>query len=490
MRGIDELCNLTVHEASGLLHSRQISSVDLTRAVLGRIDAVEAKVRAFITLTPDLAMEHAAEADERLSGSDAPRLCGIPLGLKDVLSTRSVKTTCGSKILENFVPPYDATVVRLLREAGAVTVGKTNMDEFAMGSSTENSGFSPTLNPWDLERVPGGSSGGSAAAVAADECIAALGSDTGGSVRQPAALCGVVGMRPTYGRVSRYGLVAFASSLDQIGPITKDVTDCAILMQAISGSDEFDSTSLPDEVPDYEAVLDPDVSGFKIGLPREYMAAGVDDGVRKAVLAAIDRLADAGAEVVDISMPHTEYALATYYVIAPAEASANLARYNGVKYGYFDPNADSIEELMMNSRGSGFGAEVKRRIMLGTFALSTGYYDAYYLKAQKVRTLIKRDFDRAFESVDLIATPTTPTVAFALGEKTDNPVSMYLSDVMTLPGPIAGIPGISVPCGFSERLPVGLQFMAPPLGEPILLRVAYAYERISDFDSAAPEKAV
>ncbi|MDP6184609.1 MAG: Asp-tRNA(Asn)/Glu-tRNA(Gln) amidotransferase subunit GatA [Gammaproteobacteria bacterium] len=481
---------MTIHEVSELLHSRQISAMDSTRAVLDRVDAIEAKVRAFITLTPDLAMEQAAAADDRLKWPDAPRLCGIPLGLKDVLSTRNVKTTCGSKILENFLPPYDATVVRMLREAGAVTVGKTNMDEFAMGSSTENSGFFPTLNPWDIDRVPGGSSGGSAAAVAADECIAALGSDTGGSVRQPAALCGVVGMRPTYGRVSRYGLVAFASSLDQIGPITKDVTDCAILMQAISGHDESDSTSLPDEVPDYEGVLDADVSGLKIGLPREYMAAGVDDGVRRAVLAAIDELADAGAEIADMSLPHTEYALATYYVIAPAEASANLARYNGVKYGYFDPNAASVEELMMNSRGTGFGAEVKRRVMLGTFALSTGYYDAYYLKAQKVRTLIKRDFDRAFESVDLIATPTTPTVAFAIGEKADDPISMYLSDVMTLPGPMAGIPGISVPCGFSEGLPVGLQFMAPPLGESILLRAAYAYEQLSDVASAAPEKAV
>jgi aspartyl-tRNA(Asn)/glutamyl-tRNA(Gln) amidotransferase subunit A len=464
--------------------------MDLTRAVLDRVEAVEAKVRAFITLTPDLAMEQAGEADERLRGPDAPRLCGIPLGLKDVLATRNVKTTCGSKILENFLPPYDATVVRVLREAGAVTVGKTNMDEFAMGSSTENSGFFPTHNPWNLDRVPGGSSGGSAAAVAADECIAALGSDTGGSVRQPAALCGVVGMRPTYGRVSRYGLVAFASSLDQIGPITKDVTDCAILMQAISGHDELDSTSLPDGVPDYESVLDADVSGLKIGLPGEYMAAGVDDGVSKAILRAIDELANAGAEIVDMSLPHTEYALATYYVIAPAEASANLARYNGIKYGYFDSNAGSVEELMMNSRGTGFGAEVKRRIMLGTFALSTGYYDAYYLKAQKVRTLIKRDFDRAFESVDLIATPTTPTVAFAVGEKADNPISMYLSDVMTLPGPIAGIPGISVPCGFSEGLPVGLQFMAPPLGESILLRAAHAYEQISDAKSAVPEMAV
>ncbi len=464
--------------------------MELTRAVLERIDGVEEKVRAYITLTPDLAMRQAAEADERLKAPGAPGLCGIPLALKDVLSTRNVKTTCGSKILGNFVPPFDATVVSMLRDAGAVTVGKTNMDEFAMGSSTENSGFFPTLNPWDLDRVPGGSSGGSAAAVAADECIAALGSDTGGSVRQPAALCGVVGMRPTYGRVSRYGLVAFASSLDQIGPITKDVTDCAILMQAISGHDGLDSTSLPREVPDYESALRADVTGLKVGLPREYMAAGVDEGVRRVVLGAIDQLAEAGMEIVDISLPHTEYALATYYVIAPAEASANLARYNGVKYGYFDPNPGSVEELMMNSRGTGFGAEVKRRIMLGTFALSSGYYDAYYLRAQKVRTLIKRDFDRAFESVDVIATPTSPTVAFAVGERVDDPIAMYLSDVMTLPGPIAGIPGISVPCGFSEGLPVGLQFMAPPLGEPVLLRAAYVYEQLAGVEPAAARKAV
>ena len=458
--------------------------------MLDRIDSVEPKVRAYITLTPDLAMRQAAEADVRLKHPDAPRLCGVPLALKDVLSTRNIKTTCGSKILGDFVPPFDATVVNMLRDAGAVTVGKTNMDEFAMGSSTENSGFFPTFNPWDLDRVPGGSSGGSAAAVAADECIAALGSDTGGSVRQPAALCGVVGMRPTYGRISRYGLVAFASSLDQIGPITKDVTDCAILMQAISGHDALDSTSLRAEVPDYESSLQADVAGLKVGLPREYIAAGVDEGVRRVVLEAIDRLTEAGMEIVDISLPHTEYALATYYVIAPAEASANLARYNGVKYGYFDPDSDGVEELMMNSRGTGFGAEVKRRIMLGTFALSSGYYDAYYLRAQKVRTLIKRDFDQAFESVDLIATPTSPTVAFPVGEKVDDPISMYLSDVMTLPGPIAGIPGISVPCGFSEGLPVGLQFMAPPLGETVLLRAAYAYEQLAGVDSATARKAV
>ena len=458
--------------------------------MLDRIDSVDERVRAYITLTPDLAMRQAAEADERLKHPDTPRLCGVPLALKDVLSTRNVKTTCGSKILGNFVPPFDATVVSMLRDAGAVTVGKTNMDEFAMGSSTENSGFFPTFNPWDLDRVPGGSSGGSAAAVAADQCIAALGSDTGGSVRQPAALCGVVGMRPTYGRVSRYGLVAFASSLDQIGPITKDVTDCAILMQAISGHDALDSTSLRAEVPDYESSLDADVAGLKVGLPREYMAAGVDEGVRRVVLEAIDRLTAAGMEIVDISLPHTEYALATYYVIAPAEASANLARYNGVKYGYFDPDSDGVEELMMNSRGTGFGAEVKRRIMLGTFALSSGYYDAYYLRAQKVRTLIKRDFDQAFESVDLIATPTSPTVAFPVGERVDDPISMYLSDVMTLPGPIAGIPGISVPCGFSEGLPVGLQFMAPPLGETVLLRAAYAYEQLAGVESATARKAV
>ena len=458
--------------------------------MLDRIDAVDPKVRAFITCMPDLAMDQAREADARLRRPDPPRLCGIPLALKDVLSTRNLKTTCGSKILENFIPPFDATVVRGLREAGAVIIGKTNMDEFAMGSSTENSGFFPTFNPWNLEHVPGGSSGGSAAAVAADECIAALGSDTGGSVRQPAAFCGVVGMRPTYGRVSRYGLVAFASSLDQIGPMTKDVTDCSILMREIAGPDEMDSTSLKDKVPDYESLMQTDISGLKIGLPKEYLAAGVEDAVKKAVLYAIDQLADAGAEGSDISLPHTEHALATYYVIAPAEASANLARYNGIKYGYFDSQAKTVEELMMNTRDVGFGREVKRRIMLGTFALSTGYYDAYYLKAQKVRTLIKKDFDQAFKCVDLIATPTAPTVAFSVGEKVGDPMSMYLSDVMTLPGPIAGIPGISVPCGFSRGLPIGLQFMAPALGESLLLRAAYAYEQISQGDLEVPGKAV
>ena len=458
--------------------------------MLERIDAVEDKVRAYITLTPDLALEQAAAADDRLSDPDAPPLCGIPLAVKDVLSTRNVRTTCGSKILGDFMPPYDATVVKRLHDAGAVTLGKTNMDEFAMGSSTENSGFFTTRNPWDLDRVPGGSSGGSSAAVAADECLGALGSDTGGSVRQPAALCGVVGMRPTYGRISRYGLVAFASSLDQIGPLTKDVADCALMMQAIAGHDPLDSTSLPDAVPDYSAALKSDVAGLKIGLPKEYLAAGLADAVKAAVLKAVDDLANAGAEIVDVSLPHTEYALATYYLIAPAEASANLARYNGVKYGYADLDAGNVEQLMMNSRGNGFGAEVKRRIMLGTFALSTGYYDAYYLKAQKVRTLIKRDFDNVFESVDLVATPTTPTVAFAIGEKTDDPMSMYLSDVMTLPGPIAGIPGISVPCGFSDGLPVGLQFMAPELGEPMLLQAAFAYEKMARVGSAAPAKAI
>ena len=458
--------------------------------MLERVAAVDADVGAYLTLTPEEALDQAALADRRIEAGDAPPLCGIPIALKDVLSTAGVRTTCASRILENFVPPYNATVVTKLRDAGAVVIGKTNMDEFAMGSSNENSAFHPVHNPWSLDRVPGGSSGGSAAAVAAGECLLALGSDTGGSIRQPASFCGVVGLKPTYGRVSRYGLVAFASSLDQIGPLARDVTDAALMLQAIAGHDPKDSTSIPEDPPDFLAKLDAGIADLKIGIPAEYFIEGLEPEVERIVRSAIERLAGLGAEIVDISLPHTEYALATYYIIAPAEASANLARYNGVKYGYADLKATDVDDLMMNSRGTGFGDEVKRRIMLGTYALSSGYYDAYYKKAQQVRTLIKRDFDAAFETVDLIVTPTSPTVAFGLGERTDDPLAMYLSDIMTIPANTAGLPGISIPAGFAAGLPVGLQFMAPPLAEVRLLRAARALEQELDVNADAPAKVV
>jgi aspartyl-tRNA(Asn)/glutamyl-tRNA(Gln) amidotransferase subunit A len=462
----------------------------LTAAVLERVAAVDAEIGAYLTLTAEEALAQAAVADRRIQAGDAPPLCGIPIALKDLLSTTGVRTTCASRILEHFVPPYDATVVKKLQDAGAVVIGKTNMDEFAMGSSNENSAFHPVLNPWDLRRVPGGSSGGSAAAVAADECLLALGSDTGGSIRQPASFCGVVGLKPTYGRVSRYGLVAFASSLDQIGPLAKDVTDAALMLQTIAGHDPKDSTSIPEAPPDFLATLNDGIKGLKVGVPAEYFIEGIEPEVERTVRAAIERLAGLGAEIVDISLPHTEYALATYYIIAPAEASANLARYNGVKYGYADLDAADVDDLMMNSRGTGFGDEVKRRIMLGTYALSSGYYDAYYKKAQQVRTLIKGDFDAAFESVDVIVTPTSPTVAFELGERTEDPLAMYLSDVMTIPANMAGLPGISIPAGFAGGLPVGVQLMAPPLAEAGLLRAARALERELNVDANAPAKVV
>jgi len=471
----------TIHEAHELLKTRQISSVELTRSVLERIEAVESLVHAFMTLTPELALEQARKADERrASGEDNP-LLGIPMALKDVLSTKGVRTTCSSKMLENFVPIYDAFVAERLKDQGAVLVGKTNMDEFAMGSSTENSAYFTTLNPWDLTRVPGGSSGGSAAAVAADQAIFALGSDTGGSIRQPASLCGVVGMKPTYGAVSRFGLVAFASSLDQIGPFTKDVTDCALVMNAITGHDQRDSTSLDFPVPDYTKALIPDLKGIRVGIPREYFAQGIEPETEKLVRAAIDKLRELGAELGEVSLPHTDYGLPAYYLIAPAECSANLARYDGVKYGYSAPDAESMWDGYFKTRERGFGPEVTRRIMLGTYALSSGYYDAYYLKAQKVRTLIKRDFDEAFEKFDLLVAPTSPDVAFKVGERTDDPLAMYASDVCTIPVNLAGIPGISLPCGFAHDLPVGVQLIGKPLGEEMLLRGAYAYEQATDW---------
>ena len=455
--------------------------------MLGRIRQVEDRVKAYVTLTEALALEQAAAADARIARGEATPLTGIPVCIKDVMCTKGVPTTCGSRMLESFVPPYDAHVTERLLSAGAVVVGKANMDEFAMGSSTENSAFFPTHNPWDLDRVPGGSSGGSAAAVAAGECLVALGSDTGGSIRQPAALCGVVGLKPTYGRVSRFGLVAFASSLDQIGPLARDVEDAALVLNHIGGYDPRDSTSADVALPDFRRSLQRDLKGVRIGVPREYMPDEMDPAVRQVVKEAIDVMASLGASVDwDVSLPTTSYALAVYYIIAPSEAMANLARYDGVKYGFSYQEGESMWENMEKTRQYGFGDEVKRRIMLGTFALSAGYYDAYYLKAQKVRTLIRREFDAAFAKYDALVTPVTPTPAFRLGEKVDSPFEMYLSDIFTLPVNIAGIPGISVPGGFSQGLPVGVQVLAKPFDEASLFRVAYAYEQATDWRKARP----
>ncbi len=481
-----DVVHMTAHEARGLLDRGEVSSVELTQAVLDRIHEVEDKVKAFVTVTDELALEQARRADERIASGDAQPLTGVPMQLKDNMCTRGVATTCSSRMLQNFVPTYSSTVTRRLYQQGAVLMGKGNLDEFAMGSSTENSGFFPTRNPWDLERVPGGSSGGPAAAVAAGECVYSLGSDTGGSVRQPAALCGVVGMKPTYGVVSRYGLVAFASSLDQIGPITKDVTDCAIVLSAVAGHDPADSTSIRFDVPDYAAALKKDLSGLRIGVPEEYFIEGLEKGVEGAVRQAIDVLKDLGAEIQETSLPHTGYALAVYYILAPSEASANLARYDGVKYGYAAQDAGSMWDALEKTRQQGFGPEVKRRIMLGTYALSAGYHDAYYIKAQKVRTLIRQELQEAFTRFDALVMPTSPSVAFRLGDKMDDPVQMYLNDILTMPANIAGIPGISVPCGAVDGLPVGLQFMAKTMGEETLLRVAYAYEQATQWHALRP----
>ena len=484
----NDLHQLTIHEAHELLKRREISSTELTRSVLKRIAEVEGRVRACVTVTEDVGLQEAKQIDGyiRTTPEIAP-LTGIPILIKDIICTKGIRTTCGSKILENFVPPYDATVIEKLKGEKAVIVGKTNTDEFAMGSSTEHSAFSPTHNPWDLARVPGGSSGGSAAAVAADETIYALGSDTGGSVRQPAALCSVVGLKPTYGRVSRFGLVAFASSLDQIGPITKDVTDCALVMNAIAGYDPRDSTSVPYPVPDYGRQLTPDIRGIRIGIPKEYFVEGMQNEVRQALQVAISKLQELGA-VIDweVSLPHTKYALAVYYILAPSEASANLARYDGVKYGFCERDASNVIETTERTRQLGFGAEVKRRIMLGTYALSAGYHDAYYVKAQKVRTLIKREFDQAFERYDALVTPTSPIVPFKLGEKLEDPMQMYLSDICTLPVNIAGIPAISIPAGFVDNLPVGMQIIGKTFSEETLLRIAFAYEQATDWHKRKP----
>ena len=490
-----ELNWLTATEARDLLARRDISSVELTRACLERIEAVEDSVRSFITLTPEVAMAQAEAADRMLADGDAFPLTGIPMQVKDVMCTEGVRTTCASRMLKDYVPVYNATAVERLFRQGAVMLGKGNMDEFAMGSSCENSAFHPTLNPWNTTRVPGGSSGGAAASVAAGQAVYALGSDTGGSVRQPASLCGVAGLKPSYGLVSRYGLVAYASSLDQIGPIGRSVADCALALSAIAGHDPRDATSLPGEAADFALSLrgrdgvgaDNDgLSGLRLGVPGEYFAEGIEDGVRRAVQQGIATLEELGASVREVSLPSTKYALACYYIIAPSECSANLARYDGVKYGYSDQQADDMWGAMEQTRQKGFGPEVTRRIMLGTFALSAGYYDAYYLKAQQARTLIRRDFAEVFETVDALVTPTSPVVAFPLGEKTGDPLQMYLIDVCTLPVNIAGLPGLSVPCGFSDSLPVGMQLIGPHLSEPTLLRIGHAYEQATEWHKQRP----
>jgi aspartyl-tRNA(Asn)/glutamyl-tRNA(Gln) amidotransferase subunit A len=478
--------DITIHEARALLGSRQISATELTESVLGRINSVEPQVQAYVTLTEDVAREAAVAADQALAAGATASLTGVPMQIKDVMSTKGIRTTCSSRMLENFVPLYDATVVERLYAQGPVLMGKGNMDEFAMGSSTENSAFHPTHNPWGLDRVPGGSSGGSAAAVAAGECLFALGSDTGGSIRQPAALCGVTGLKPTYGLVSRFGLVAFASSLDQIGPLTKDVEDSALVLNAIAGHDPRDSTSIPGERPDYTKALTGDIKGLRLGIPKEYFGDGLDPAVDAALRQGIKTLEDAGATVEECSLPLTSYALAVYYIIAPSECSTNLSRFDGVKYGFSAGDAATAWETQERTRALGFGPEVKRRIMLGTYALSAGYYDAYYLKALKVRTLIKQEFDEAFQRFDALITPTTPTTAFRIGEKANDPVSMYKSDVLTIPVNIVGIPCISVPCGFSEGLPIGMQVMGKALSEETILNIAYTYQQATDWHAKRP----
>lgn len=482
-----KLYELTAHELNERLTAGEISAQEIIKSIYQRIDEVEDDVQSYITLTKEAALKKAKEVDEKLAnGEEVNPLAGIPIAIKDNMCTKGVKTTCASKILHNFEPPYNATVVDKLNEADTVMTGKTNLDEFAMGSSTENSGFFVTKNPWDLDRVPGGSSGGSAAAVAAGEAIISLGSDTGGSIRQPASLCGVVGMKPTYGFVSRYGLVAFASSLDQIGPFSQDVTDCALALNHLCGHDPQDSTSVEREVPDFTESLVDDVSDMKIGVPKEYFGEGIDVEVKEAVQSAIKKLEELGATCEEVSLPHTEYALSTYYLIAPAEASSNLARYDGVRYGHRNQEADGLIDMFKLTRSEGFGDEVQRRIMLGSYALSSGYYDDYYLKAQKVRTLIKQDFEEAFAEYDVLLSPTSPTTAFKIGEKSDDPLQMYMSDICTIPANLAGLPGISIPCGFdSNGLPIGLQILGDHFAEEKLIQVAYAFEQNTDFNKRA-----
>jgi len=473
-----EIYSLSMHEIHDLLASRRAGAVEVVSAFLGRIESVDPKVNSYISTLADAALEEARLFDNGKKDFAASPLAGVPLAIKDVICIKGTRTTCGSRILENFIPPYDGTVTTKLRDAGAIFIGKTNMDEFAMGSSTENSAFGPTRNPWDLDRVPGGSSGGSAAAVAAGLCAGSLGTDTGGSIRQPASFCGVVGLKPTYGRVSRFGLVAFASSLDQIGPITRDVEDAALLLQAIAGYDRRDSTSVDLPVPDYRAALSEPIRGLRLGIPKEYFIEGTSPEVLAAVRRAIDTCRGLGARIVDVSLPHTEYGIAAYYIVAPAEASSNLARYDGVKYGLRAGGAKDLMEMYRRSRSQGFGPEVKRRIMLGTYVLSAGYYEAYYKKASQVRNLIRRDFQEAFEKCDALLAPVAPIPAFKIGEKSDDPLQMYLSDVFTLPASLAGIPGMSVPCGFtSDNLPVGLQILGPHFSEELILRVAHQFEQ-------------
>jgi aspartyl-tRNA(Asn)/glutamyl-tRNA(Gln) amidotransferase subunit A len=477
-----ELHRLTIEAAAACLAQREISAVELTRAVLDRIHATEASVRSFITITDDVALRQAHAADARRARGETGALLGIPVGIKDMILTQGIRTTAGSKILGDFIAPYDATVTRKLLDAGAVCVGKLNCDEFAMGSSTENSAYQVTRNPWDLARVPGGSSGGSASAVAAQQCPGTLGTDTGGSIRQPAACCGVVGLKPTYGRVSRYGVIAYASSLDQVGPMAKTVTGCAHLLRAIAGHDPRDSTSVDRPVPEYAAALGASLSGRRIGIPREYFVDGMDPDVEQAVQNAVRVLEQLGARVTPVSLPHTAYAIPAYYLIATAEASSNLARYDGIKYGLREAESAGLLAMYQRTRAAGFGAEVKRRIMLGTYALSAGYYDAYYVKAQRVRTLIRRDFEEVFATQDVLVTPTAPTTAFRIGEKTADPLQMYLSDIFTISVNLAGLPGLSLPCGFDRAgLPIGLQIVGRPFEEERVFQTAYAYEQATEW---------
>ncbi len=483
-----DLISLTIHELRGLLLKKEVTSREITDAYLNRISLVDPRINAYVTITPDEAIKKAGECDSAIArGETSPPLLGVPISVKDIFATAGVRTTCSSRILKDFIPAYDATVVRKLKEAGAVMLGKTNMDEFAMGSSTENSAFMRTKNPWDAERVPGGSSGGSAAAVAASMCASSVGTDTGGSIRQPAALCGVLGLKPTYGRVSRYGMIAFASSLDQAGPIAKDSEDAAIMLGVMSGKDPLDSTSEDIAVPDYASGIKRGIKGLKIGIPDEYFIQGMDKEVEALVDDAIMVLKELGAVPIKISLPHTEYAVAVYYLVATAEASSNLARYDGVKYGHRSEKGRSLIEMYKNTRDEGFGAEVKRRIMLGTYSLSAGYYDAYYKKASQARTLIKNDFEAAFEKCDIIVTPTSPTPAFRLGERVEDPLTMYLSDIFTISCNLAGIPGASIPCGFTAKgLPVGLQMLGRAFDEATILKTACSYEQATQWTRKRP----
>ena len=484
---MNEFYKMTAYELFDLVKSKKASAKEIAKSYIDRVNRVENDVKSYVTTTFDLMLKQAEAIDEKVAkGEELPILAGVPGAIKDNMSTRGINTTASSKILENYVPVYDACVVEKLRNAGVTTVGKTNMDEFAMGSSTENSAFFKTRNPWDISKVPGGSSGGSAASVAADECAFSLGSDTGGSIRQPASFCGVVGFKPTYGRVSRYGLLAFASSLDQIGPITKDVTDSALVLNAICGKDCMDSTSLDIQTPDFTKALRNDVKGLKIGVPKEFFGEGMDPEIVEYVQKAIQLLKDLGADFKEISLPNVGYGIPVYYIIAPAECSSNLARYDGVSYGHRSKKASNTFDLYNLSREEGFGDEVKQRIMIGTYALSAGYYDAYYLKAQKVRTLIKNDFEKAFEEFDVILSPTSPTTAFGIGDKTSDPYAMKLADVCTIPANLAGIPAMSIPCGFAKGMPIGLQIMAKALDEETMLRVAYTFEQNTDYHKRKP----